>query len=218
MKEHWSTLDGVVHMCNRYFKEFQKAGLYKDRQIVLYPGDVRSFDVKPCTIGVVQRGGFEGKGDGFLQKAWKELQPFFRNEIKLKIKGKGWNKSNFCDISSVEFDENEDYETYQDFYHSLDYLLIPSLWEGGPMSLLEALACGLPVISSRVGFVEDLIGDSLHEGHMLYSPNDVKGLVQILEDIAITKLNRRMRIEGLSYSGYTKELKKFFKEVKNDMA
>lgn len=42
-----------------------------------------------------------------------------------------------------------------DFYRSIDYLLIYSQNEGGPLPLVEALAMGVPVISNNVGFVSE---------------------------------------------------------------
>src|SRR5690606_30075829 len=42
-----------------------------------------------------------------------------------------------------------------DFYNSVDYVLVPSYFEGGPMSVLEALACGRQVIASDVGWVNE---------------------------------------------------------------
>lgn len=44
------------------------------------------------------------------------------------------------------------WEDMPEFYKSIDYLLILSDNEGGPVPLLEALAMGVPVISSDVGF------------------------------------------------------------------
>ncbi len=43
-----------------------------------------------------------------------------------------------------------------DFYQRLDYVLIPATVEGGPMSLLEGLAAGKPVIApENVGMVSE---------------------------------------------------------------
>jgi glycosyltransferase involved in cell wall biosynthesis len=44
----------------------------------------------------------------------------------------------------------------QEFYQSLDVFLVTSEVEGGPVTILEALACGVPVIApSGVGFVNE---------------------------------------------------------------
>lgn len=42
-----------------------------------------------------------------------------------------------------------------DFYRGLDYVLVPALYEGGPMCVVEALACGTEVIAPPVGWVPE---------------------------------------------------------------
>lgn len=44
-----------------------------------------------------------------------------------------------------------------EFYRGLDTLICASRTEGGPHPLLEASACGIPVISTRVGIAPELI-------------------------------------------------------------
>ena len=44
-------------------------------------------------------------------------------------------------------------EDMPEFYRSMDYILVPSLYEGGPMCVVEALACGTSVIAPPVGWV-----------------------------------------------------------------
>jgi glycosyltransferase involved in cell wall biosynthesis len=43
-----------------------------------------------------------------------------------------------------------------DLYQTLDCLVISSIEEGGPLVLLEAFACGIPVVSTVVGLVPEL--------------------------------------------------------------
>lgn len=38
------------------------------------------------------------------------------------------------------------------FYQTIDYLVVPSIDEGGPMPVLEAIAHGIPIIAPDVGF------------------------------------------------------------------
>jgi glycosyltransferase involved in cell wall biosynthesis len=47
---------------------------------------------------------------------------------------------------------NEPYESMPDYLNASDALLITSRWESGPMTVKEALACDLPVVSRPVGF------------------------------------------------------------------
>lgn len=50
-------------------------------------------------------------------------------------------------------------EEMLDFYHSLDVYVCASRTEGTPNPCLEAAACGLPVITTRVGNMPELIRD-----------------------------------------------------------
>jgi len=56
------------------------------------------------------------------------------------------------------------------------YLVLPSVcYEGFPRTLVEAFACGVPVIASRHGALEELVDDG--RTGLLFSPGDVTDLV-----------------------------------------
>jgi glycosyltransferase involved in cell wall biosynthesis len=61
------------------------------------------------------------------------------------------------------------------YHHALDLYLITSRDEGGPMALLEAMASGVPVVSTRMGIPKDAIRHG--ENGMLADLEDVEGLV-----------------------------------------
>ncbi|MBA7597473.1 D-inositol-3-phosphate glycosyltransferase [subsurface metagenome] len=60
----------------------------------------------------------------------------------------------------------------------LDVFVLPSLWEGLPSSLLEALAMGKPVVATDVGGVREIIQDRVHG--LLVPPRDPGALAQAI--------------------------------------
>ncbi len=75
---------------------------------------------------------------------------------------------------------------YQDdvgpFYAALDAFVLPSGNEGTPVSAIEALAAGRPVVASRVGGVPDVVRDGV-DG-FLVEPGDVEALAAALARLA----------------------------------
>jgi sugar transferase (PEP-CTERM/EpsH1 system associated) len=49
-----------------------------------------------------------------------------------------------------------------DLLHGFDIFALPSLAEGTPVSLLEAMACALPSVCSRVGGIPEVVTDDVH--------------------------------------------------------
>lgn len=67
--------------------------------------------------------------------------------------------------------------------NSFDMLVVPTLLrETGPLIILEAWACGVPVIASRIGGVKELIPRQ-GWGGVLFDPGNAKQLSQIFLDI-----------------------------------
>lgn len=69
-----------------------------------------------------------------------------------------------------------------------DVLCLPSLHEGLPNVALEALACGIPVVASRVGGVPEIVHDGVNG--LLVPPNDPQALRRALEHALTMRWDR----------------------------
>jgi glycosyltransferase involved in cell wall biosynthesis len=58
------------------------------------------------------------------------------------------------------------------FYHALDVFILPSLYEGLPMAVLEAMSSGVPILSSRLEGISAVLAEE-KEG-LLAGPGDVE--------------------------------------------
>ena len=68
------------------------------------------------------------------------------------------------------------------YYRLFDTFLLPSVNEGTPVSAIEALASGTPVVATRVGGVPDVVRDGV-DG-FLVEPGDVEGAAHRLATLA----------------------------------
>jgi glycosyltransferase involved in cell wall biosynthesis len=66
-------------------------------------------------------------------------------------------------------------QAIENLYRAVDAFVLPSLREGLPNSLLEAMACGLPVIVSRLDGITDWIIQDGVDG-LLFAPGSVEEL------------------------------------------
>jgi glycosyltransferase involved in cell wall biosynthesis len=83
------------------------------------------------------------------------------------------------------------------FYAAFDALILPSANEGTPVSAIEALAGGRPVVATRVGGVPDVVRDGV-DG-FLVEPGDVDAMADRLARLAADPdLRRRMGEVGAS--------------------
>jgi colanic acid/amylovoran biosynthesis glycosyltransferase len=78
----------------------------------------------------------------------------------------------------VKFAGFVDQKTIADTLQSSDIFVLPSFAEGIPVSLMEAMAMGVPVIATYVGGITELVIDKV-TGQMVY-PSDPEGLANAI--------------------------------------
>ena len=110
-------------------------------------------------------------------------------EIKKTVNDLGLNQS----VIFTGYRDNVS-ELISDF----DLFCLPSLSEGMPVALIEAMAAGIPVVGSNVRGIREVI--SHNENGMLFEVNDVKALAEILFIlIRNKKLRKKISKNGFLY-------------------
>lgn len=95
----------------------------------------------------------------------------------------------------------------------------PSLTEGMPLAVMEAMACGKPVVATRVGGTADLIRDG--ETGILFDPGDIDaladGLIRILQNRShAASMGRRAREwteRQLTWERLSRQYEQVYEEV-----
>jgi len=78
-----------------------------------------------------------------------------------------------------------------EFLKSCDIMVRPSLTDGMPLTVLEAMACGIPTVASRVGGTSEILQDG--DTGFLVEPRNVDELVsRICTLVADSNLRREM--------------------------
>jgi glycosyltransferase involved in cell wall biosynthesis len=204
-------MDLYIHQSLRSMNQFTKLGFPAEKSIhILSPVEVHKF-YTTITLGIFQNGAVEGKGLFFLLDLLDKYD--FKN-FKFLLCGKGWEqlyqKMYAKDIRYEYFILTQDqyYNVQQrELYERLDYLFVPSLWEGGPVAPLEAMAAGVPIISSDVGFMPEFNVEYMFEA------GNHEQLIKILKSIEEPILNRRKKVEQLTYTEFNNKLYALFKEI-----
>ena len=84
-----------------------------------------------------------------------------------------------------------DHRELAELYTRARVFVLPSLTEGHPKVLLEAMSCGVPCVASNVGGSRAILADG--ETGLLFEPGDAGGLAVRLEQVlAQPELSRRL--------------------------
>ena len=163
-----------VFFLKQYDKEeiLNKLGLYKKyNKIVTYVGKL-----------------VEVKGIDILLKAATLYQ---RNDVLTLIVGEGILLENLqkmvkkLKLQNVVFIGNQTQENLRKIYNISDVVIVPSRSEAFGLVIIEALACGTPVIGSNVGGIPDIITS---QTGILFNKNDYIGLAQNILKIIDNKV------------------------------
>lgn len=88
------------------------------------------------------------------------------------------------------------------YLQEADIFLLPSNYEGMPMTIIEAMGTGLPVVASRVGGVPDMITDRVSGMLTSREPEDVaRAVLELMDDASLRKsLGEKAKLESKRFS------------------
>jgi len=102
---------------------------------------------------------------------------FFHKGMKILLAGDGPLKSAVQNSSKVKYQGQLDRIELIKKLHASVALIFPSIWyEGMPMLIVEAFACGKPVIASNLGSMAELIQDG--KTGLLFDPGNATDLAE----------------------------------------
>lgn len=194
----------------------------KDKQILLPNGvDVKFFSP------VIRR---KNRVPLVLSVGRLERQKNFQNLIKsmenldaeLKIVGSGPLKEELLGIAqnksvNLKITEKVENTKMPKIYNGADIFVLSSLIEGSPKVLLEAMACGLPVVATYVEGTEDVIIDGRNALASKPTAGDlhVKIVLLLKHPNTASKISREARKTIIENFNLDTLLKKEIREIKN---
>jgi glycosyltransferase involved in cell wall biosynthesis len=81
-----------------------------------------------------------------------------------------------------------------DLMRTFDVVVLPSLHEGVPMVLLEAMAIGVPIVASEVGGIPEVVADGKEA--TLIPPQDPQAIVRVLRTLRNSTVLRERMVEA----------------------
>lgn len=213
--------DGIIVLSKEMQKELE-LHKFKKEKLFLIPNavDINKFKPHKEKEKLREKFGYCGKkiiifiGRLTEQKGVKYLiESFEKLEIKEKyliILGDGELKETLKNmVFSLGIDDKVLFagrkKNVLPYLQIADIFVLPSFSEGLPISLLEAMACGLPVIVSKVGGNVDVVEDKIN-GYLV-EPKNVWKLKSAMEDLLkkekelelMRKRNREKIVKNYSF-------------------
>lgn len=166
-KKELSKIDGIVAVSSKNKNTLVSTGIVEDNKIEVFPNGYRperfyprdkiksreKFDLPYDKFIVSFVGSYDNrKGIKRLEKAIEELE-----DVYFISAGQGALEPN---SNKCLYSGRVDNENLPDFYNASDIFVLPTLNEGCSNAIVEAIACGLPIISSDLPFNNEILDDT----------------------------------------------------------
>lgn len=186
IQKRMKNLKGVISVSTKNKNESLNLGLGADVPYIIFPNAVNISQFKPFDRVAAREvlnfpkdafiisfvGAFiERKGPLRVLEAARKLED---PAIKIIFIGDGPQKP---EGDEVLFASRISHEEVAQYLSASDVFVLPTLAEGCSNAIVEAMACGLPIISSDLEFNHDIL-DS--ENSILVNPDDIDSIAQAI--------------------------------------
>ncbi|WP_063663712.1 glycosyltransferase [Aliivibrio fischeri] len=180
--------NNVVYVTNKYLQQY-----YPSKGNSIGISDARISEIntikklnenKKIRIGVIGNPSLKLKGINTLFRLFEKLN---ENDFELSIVGGGGESELeyiMREVSNIELcGFISETKKLENWFSSLDIYIQPSLTEGLPRSVIEAMSFAIPVIGSNVGGIPEIVHQEL-----LFTAGDVNDLNEKLDLLLNNKL------------------------------
>ena len=184
----------ILPVSENLIEHIQYYGIRNEFQVVpnvvntntFYPSstDTRGNDTRKRILTVASMTPI--KGIPYLLEALHQIRQR-RQDFFLDIIGDGQNRLEYEEMTVdlgldkiVMFHGTLCKEKVAEAMRTCDFFVLPSLWENMPVVLIEAMACGKPIIATNVGGVEETIDK---ESGQLVPPKNSQALEREIENM-----------------------------------
>jgi len=185
----------------------KKLGLIEDKLILLFAA-----------------ANFRIKGLGQAMRSCAALPAETRNKIMLVVVGGGKQEPYQELAGELALTENIVFmgkkNNMRDFYACSDLLLYPSMYEPFANVCLEACACALPVLTTRLNGSSELVVEG-RNGFLLNDSSEIEKMTESIQSFASFSDQKRNEfraaaldaVKSYSWEKHAEELEKIFKEL-----
>lgn len=168
--------DGVKFITNKIYQYYNARFSFKKFTVFFSYISTHVFDITRCSDNnqiLLVGHPYKIKGVDIMIKAFQLLSPKFP-DVSLKIIGHCDNRKEYEDLAQenprIIFQPGTEYDKIIAEFEGCKMVVAPSRTEAMSRVLLEAMACGKPVIGSRVGGIPEVITEDV-DGLLFESEN-----------------------------------------------
>ncbi|WP_165176569.1 glycosyltransferase [Desulfovibrio sp. ZJ369] len=229
-KKTFKSLYGIICVSSAVKSELTKLyGADGRIEVIHNPVNLREIDttaecndmINPFILFAGRLNASQHKGIDILLRAWLDFQNKYN--YRLALAGAGELEPSMKNLlNSYEFDPQVDILGFRNDIYALMkkalFVVAPSRWEGFSMTLIESLACGTPVLSTKSGGASEILRNGVN-GYFI-NINDVKdtikGLQYMFKHADEMKENCRSSIISLDLGIYKSKILHFLNKYEKN--